>query len=376
MNSNTTAERAFFDALGRDDLAAVEAMVVADATLLDAFDYRCFGATPLTRVAFGKRLEMVQLLLNLGADINRRSDWQMGPWSPLHCAVYSRNLPLAQVLIERGAEVDAVSAAGIGDSDRLRDILDEQPEAFHLRGGDGCQPLHFADSIEVAQLLLERGADINARCIDHYSTPVQYLASIRPAVARYLFAQRAAADIFSASMAGDEVVVQRLLADNPQVIDERIDQRRFPPGPEHDVHNVLCFTVGTGCSPLHAAARGNQPGTIRQLIAAGHSPDARGGYDQQTPLHTTAWNNLPEAAAALLDGGADIDLRSGKIHNNSPAGWAIVAGSADAFELLMDRGASVLAHFRDDAQDALNGRFLPFSCVPEEQHRRIFSRLS
>ncbi len=57
----------------------------------------------------------------------------------------------------------------------------------------------------------------------------------------------------------------------------------------------------------------------------------RGGYDQATALHTAAWCNCVRAAEALLDQGADINIRSGRIHNNSPAGWAIVSGAEAVF---------------------------------------------
>jgi hypothetical protein len=110
-------------------------------------------------------------------------------------------------------------------------------------------------------------------------------------------------------------------------------------------------------------------------VRCGLSVDVRGGYDLSTPLHTAAWSNCPDAAAALLDNGADIDIRSGKLHNNSPAGWAIVAGSDRVFELLLDRGATVYEWFVDDARDACDRRFDQVSNVPKVQRERILSRL-
>jgi ankyrin repeat protein len=85
-----------------------------------------------------------------------------------------------------------------------------------------------------------------------------------------------------------------------------------------------------------------------------------------------AWDNQLQAATALVDHGADINIRSGSIHNNSPAGWAIVAGSADVFEMLIDRGADVLEWFRDDAQAAINGKFTQYKSVPPENYQRIW----
>lgn len=82
------------------------------------------------------------------------------------------------------------------------------------------------------------------------------------------------------------------------------------------------------------------------------------------------------SAEALLENGADIDAVSGKLHNNSPAGWAIVAGSDSVFELLMDRGAQCHSWFLDDARDACAGRFDQVSNASVEQRGRILSRLS
>ncbi len=111
------------------------------------------------------------------------------------------------------------------------------------------------------------------------------------------------------------------------------------------------------------------------IVDAGLSPDVRGGHDDQTPLHLAAWNGYSALVSKLLDRGADISIRSGNIHNNSPAGWAIVAGSADVFELLMDRGAEVLDWFVDDAVAAAAGRFAQYKCVPQSNYERILRRL-
>lgn len=141
------------------------------------------------------------------------------------------------------------------------------------------------------------------------------------------------------------------------------------------MHNILTFSVGLDATPLHAAAKGNRRESVSLLVRRGFSPNVRGGYDQATPLHTAAWSNCLESAQALLDEGADIEARSGKLHNNTPAGWAIVAGADSVFELLMDRGAQRLPFFLDDARDACGGRFDQVSNAAREQRHRILSKL-
>ena len=374
--NNTPAQTEFFRTLADGDMDRIRAIVVNDFEILDSYDYRNFGATPLTMACFSNRPALVEALIELGADPNRRSDWNMGPWSPLHCAIFRRDKVMAEFLLSHGATLDVHTAAGLGKCDDVESLLDADPSRVLERGGDGCQPLHFADTVEVARLLLERGAEIDGRCIDHHSTPAQYLCSIRTEVARFLFFFGATPDIFSTVLCGDDPLVEKLLNADTTLINARINQSFFPPGSENDVHNILTFTVGLDATPLHAAAKGNRRETISILVRRGLSPNVRGGYDQATPLHIAAWNNCPVSAESLLENGADIDARSGKLHNNSPAGWAIVSGSDSVFELLMDRGAACHPWFLNDARDACAGRFSQVSNASSEQRNRILSWLN
>ena len=97
---------------------------------------------------------------------------------------------------------------------------------MHARGGDGQLPLHFAATVEIAALLLDHGADINARDIDHESTAAQYMACSRQYlewrepyrhdVARFLISRGAQTDILMASAIGDLALVERILNHDPE----------------------------------------------------------------------------------------------------------------------------------------------------------------
>jgi ankyrin repeat protein len=374
--SNTLEQSSFFQTLAAGDPDDIRACVAKNRGLLDSYDYRNFGATPLTMACFGARSALVELLVELGCDPNRRSDWHMGPWSPLHCAIFRGDKTLANFLLSKGATVDVHTAAGLGDCEAVRGLLDAEPIRVNEKGGDGCQPLHFADTVEVARLLLDRGAEIDGRCIDHHSTPVQYLCNTHPEVARYLLSVGAQPDIFSSVACGDVGSVEAMLNADPKLIHARINQAFFPPGKAHAVHNTLTFSIGLDATPMHAAAKGNRPEMVSLLVKYGLSPNVRGGYDQGTPLHTAAWGNCWDAAQSLLENGADIEARSGKLHNNTPAGWAIVAGADRVFEYLMDRGAHCHPWFLEDARDACNGTFDQICSALPEPRQRILSRIA
>lgn len=376
MTTNTPQETVFFDAIqnGRHD--EVRQQAGEDQLLLRAKDYTSFGGTALNVAVFRQDRDMVNTLIDLGADPNDRSDWWAGPWNAVQSALTTGQDELAEYLIDSGARVGIHEAAGLSRIDDLKRLLTDQPESIHARGGDGCTPLHFAGSTEVVDVLLTHGADIDARDIDHHSTPAQYLAPFRPLVARHLFARGATADVFSVIVSGDLARLKQMLAADPTVLGQRIDRETFPPGPEQDVDNIMTFTVGGNATPMHAATIAMNLEMIDALLAAGMDVDATGAYDDCTALHMAAWNDSLPVAKHLVAAGADINRRSGKIHNNSPAGWAIVAGSADVFEYLMDQGADRLDHFATDAETSLRGENLQYKCVPMQNYQRIMAKLS
>ena len=64
-----------------------------------------------------------------------------------------------------GRELDVFEAAALGRTDRLQELLDDDPTRATAFGDDGFHPLGLAcffGHLEAARLLLERGADVNA----------------------------------------------------------------------------------------------------------------------------------------------------------------------------------------------------------------------
>jgi ankyrin repeat protein len=86
--------------------------------------------------------------------------------SPLMQALYEGRTAEAQALAATRSDLDVHEAAAIGDVERLRAVLDEDSALANAWSVDGFTPLHFAAFFghpDAAKLLVERGADLEAR---------------------------------------------------------------------------------------------------------------------------------------------------------------------------------------------------------------------
>lgn len=319
---------------------------------------------------------MLDVLLAAGADLNAKSRWWAGGFGLLHCT----HPDLAAYAIERGAVVDAHAAARLGLMDRLRKLISAAPELVHERGGDGQTPLHFASTIEVADYLLEQGASIDARDVDHESTPAQYMLADRQDVARFLVRRGCATDLLMAAALGDLDLVRRHLDADPECIRMRVSNEFFPKRNIHSGGSIYQWTLGFHVSahqvarkfgheavlqallertpaPLKLiaacwladeaavqtlrsastdalsglsesdrrqvadAARNNETTVVRLLLESGFPVDARGQHGA-TPLHWAAFHGNVEMARVILGFAPPLDATDAD-YRGTPLGWAI-----------------------------------------------------
>ena len=335
-----------------------------------------FGSTALLEAVSHHNLAIIDALLDAGADPNARSGWWAGSFGVLDtCAP-----DLAPHLISRGATVTAHSAARLNMPDVLKSLISADPSLVHSRGGDGQTPLHFAATTEIADLLIDAGADINARDVDHESTPAMWMIRDRTEVARHLVGLGCETDLLLAAALGDMALVQKQLAESPDSIRLTVRDEHFPRKNPRAASTIYVWTLGPGQTPhrvahafghrevaqyllqhsppemqfvaacqigdeatvkrlllenpsavksltsddlwhLGSAARDNDLEPVRLMLASGFPVDSRGPYGG-TALHWSAWHGNLEAVRAILSYKPDLNNTKNDF-NASPLGWAL-----------------------------------------------------
>lgn len=318
----------FHAALRAGDAGHVRALLEAHADVRAAVNQpvpNTFGARPVSLVK--KTLDALDVLLEYGADLNLKSDWKPGPFGLLE---YNITAEEAAPLISRGAIVDIFAAAHLGMFDRVRELVEADPSLVHARGGDGKMALHCARDLDIARYLIDHGADIDARDVDHESTPAQYLVREAPAVARLLVDRGAWFDIFIAVGLRDAALVERCLHDDPEALEHRAGQGKYT-------------GVGKGDRVLTPEEIGDHRGDTYRWVF-GHNASAMDaarmlGFDDMLALlqrHATPAQRLLAACAAADRSAAEAVIAA------HPA--VVSTLSRDQLRLIADR-----AHANDTA---------------------------
>lgn len=226
-----------------------------------------FDSPALASVAGGVDVNLVDVLLEFGADPNRPSDWWAGGFHPLHGA----SRVVGDRLLAAGAVPDACAAANLDRPELLTRILLADPSRVHERGGDGQTPLHFARSRRVVDLLLEAGADPDARDVDHRSTPAEWMLgrvddpeTSRVELARYLVERGATADIFMAAALGLTDRAREMLAADPSLLTLRVGHGDYAEQPPSSFH-IYLWTLGSNLSALQVAAKFGRDETLKVI---------------------------------------------------------------------------------------------------------------
>jgi ankyrin repeat protein len=257
----------FKSAVERGDAKTLRRVLEQHAEVRAAINQPIFGFDSPALVAMGDEPEVADVLLEFGADPNRGSDWWAGSFHPL----YGASPRIAERLLAAGAIPDACALAHLDRPELLARMLADDPSRVHQRGGDGQTPLHFARSRAVVDLLLDAGADIDARDVDHRSTAAEWMLSdaddpkkVRLDLARYLVERGASADIFLVSALGLTGRARAMVSADPSLLALRTGQGEYADKPPSSYH-IYLWAIGHNMTPLATAARFKQLETIAVL---------------------------------------------------------------------------------------------------------------
>ena len=233
-------------------------------------------------------------------------------------------------------------AAGSGDIDAVRELIERDPGGIHAVSRSGDTALHAAvenHHVEIVQELLDRGADPN-RTNARGKKPIHLALGPRPkrgwdpppsplwpVIGGILLGRGAEYDLWVACAIGDVLGARRILDGDPDAVNDWA--RNYP---------------GMDAYPISIAADRGHLEVVRLLLERGADPDTPydkyEGYpvaERGAPLHAAALNDDLEMATLLLENGASAHTvmdASGNALN-----WAIANGNDAMENLLLRHGA-------------------------------------
>jgi ankyrin repeat protein len=345
----------FRTAVNRSDTQRVRRLLQQHAELRAAINDPLFDFDSPAIVHSKNSREMIEVLLQFGADINARSHWWAGGFGVLD-GVWPE---AGQYLIERGATIDIHAAATLNRLDILQQLLAANPEAVNAKGGDGMRPLHFARSPEIIVYLLQHGAEIDARDIDHNSTPAQY-AIEDPVKLRHLLGRGAQPDIFMACVLGDIELAKRVIQHDPGALQSRIGQGQFVAPGGH----IYVYNLGYTARPLYLAAQHGHTALSEYLLPLA-TPAQRFLFaclaadeamaqaelkknpgllqslepEDRSIICEAAWDNKAAAVSLMLRCGFDVNTRG--VHNSTPIDRAATWGYREVVKVCLEHNADL-----------------------------------
>lgn len=382
-------------AIRERDLPKVRKLLDAAPELLSAGDER--SNQPFHWAVMTRQIDIIDELLARGADINAprfdgarpiqltNGDYHYRGWRDVPKGIVTTPSNVIEHLRARGAHVDICTAAQIGDLERVKELLDQDPSlanrtseyvTYYLGSGAPLKNAAAGGHLEIVKLLLERGADPNLPeegiaphghalysavanghyeiaklLLEHGAYPNPEVESSADALSRaisnsdqriieLLCSYGAARAVHLLAYYGDVLTAAAVFAANPALADDP-EALTNAAGEGHETFVRLMLRYQPDLPKRITFPDWSVGAKTRELnellFEYGMNP-SRPDWLGVTPLHQFARKGDLEKAALFIDHGADLHARDEDLCS-TPLGWAAKFGMTRMVELLLTRGA-------------------------------------
>jgi len=250
------------------------------------------GLTPLVLAARQGSLETVKVLAAAGADVNQVTRYG---WSPLLAATQNRNYQIGKYLLEHGADPNRANKGGWTP-------LYLATDNRNIEGGDYPVRAPDMDHLEFLKLLLDKGANVNARICGEKSTPAEChgdSTETRTIFTMQWVYEDGATPFWRAAQSGDVALMKLLLAHGA---DPKIAT----------AHNVTALAAASGIGWVEGItfewSEKENLEAVKLCLDGGIDPNAADD-EGRTALHGAAHKGRNEVVKLLVERGAKLDAR-------------------------------------------------------------------
>ena len=290
-----------------EDLVAAADAAAADSSFGRGTDSDGGGLTPLVFATRQDCIDCVGFLLAAGADVNQVTHYG---WTPLLTAIQNRHYKLGAYLLDHGANPNIANNGGWTP-------LYLATDNRNIEGGDYPVRKPDMDHLEIIKLLLDKGANANARICGSQSTADKCVGDSTETRTNFTMQwlyEDGATPFLRAAQSGDVALMKMLLA---RGADPKIKT----------AYNVTALSVASGIGWVEGVtyewSTEQNLEAIRMCLDLGIEVNAADD-EGRTALHGAAHKGRNAAVQLLVDRGADLeahDYGSRDTVNGAMKGW-------------------------------------------------------